>query len=142
MSHNKIQLISLITKYSIDHLKDNINELVETYDDPIPIELRNGKVTPRQEMSINREEADVIIVNQLVALVKKGSSSMCVVCDDTDVFVLLLYFYCREQLICNVTMESPIVGRCVIDLKATPNKHQNIADSLPGVHALSGCDTV
>lgn len=93
-------------------------------------------------MSISLEEADVIIVNQLVSLARRGTSSMCVVCDGTDAFDLLIHFYCREQLICNVTMESPIAGRCVIDLKATANKQSNIADSLPGVHALSGYDTV
>ena len=38
-------------------------------------------------------------------------------------------------------MESPVPGRKVVDTKATANKHRNITDHLPGVHALSGCDT-
>ena len=38
-------------------------------------------------------------------------------------------------------MESPISGRSVIDIRATANKHRNITEYLPGVHALSGCDT-
>lgn len=69
---------------------------------------------------------------------------MCVVCDNTDVFILIIQLYCREQLICNAIKESPIAGCCIIDLKTTANKHNNIADSLPGVgvHALSGCDTL
>ena len=77
----------------------------------------------------------------MVDLAVRGASNISVVCDDTDVFVLLIHFYCREKLNCGVTMESPIAGRCVIDIKATANKHSNITDYLPGVHALSGCDT-
>ena len=62
-------------------------------------------------------------------------------CDDTDVYILLIHFYCREILTLEVTMESPIGGRTAIDIKATATKHANIAGSLPGVHPLSGCDT-
>ena len=86
-------------------------------------------------------EADVIIANQLVDLADRGVNNICVVCDDTDVVILMLHFYCGKNLNCRVIMESPVPGRKVVDTKATANKHRNITDHLPGVHALSGCDT-
>ena len=83
----------------------------------------------------------MIIVNQLVDLADRGVNNICVVCDDTDVFILMLHFYCEKNLNCGVIMESPVPGRKVVDTNATANKHRNITDHLPGVHALSGCDT-
>ena len=38
-------------------------------------------------------------------------------------------------------MESPVPVRTVVDIKATANKHKHIVEHLPGVHALSACDT-
>ena len=38
-------------------------------------------------------------------------------------------------------MESPVPGRTVVDIKATADKHKHIVEHLPGVHALSGCET-
>ena len=38
-------------------------------------------------------------------------------------------------------MESTVSGRAVIDIIATAIKQRELADSLPGMHALSGCDT-
>ena len=141
VTHNKTQLIRLITQYLVDHLANNECNLVITSEQATPVAIGNGEVITRNDLHTTHEEADVIIVNQLVDLAVRGASNICVVCDDTDVFVLLIYFYCREKLDCGVTMMSPVAGRCVIDIKATANKHRNIADCLPGVHALSGCDT-
>lgn len=67
---------------------------------------------------------------------------MCLACDDTDTLVLLIHWYCRVQLICNITMDSPIAGCCVTDLKTTPNRQSIIVDLLPGVDTLSGCESV
>ena len=86
-------------------------------------------------------EADVIIVNQLVYVAVRGALNICVIFDDTDVFALLIHFYCREKLSSGVTMKSLIAGRCVIDIKATANRHRSITNYLPGVLALSCCDT-
>ena len=74
-------------------------------------------------------------------LAGRGSNSIGVMCDDTDVVILMLHFYCGKNLYCGVIMESPVPGRKVVDIKATANKHKNITDHLPGVHALRGCDT-
>ncbi|KAK3894973.1 hypothetical protein Pcinc_001266 [Petrolisthes cinctipes] len=140
VTYNKVQLITLITKYFVDHVEDNTNELI-TAEHPIPISITNGQVRTQTNLRNTHEEADVIIVNQLVYLAARGASNITVVSDDTDVFVLLLYFYCKEKLTCEVFMQSPIASRRTVDIKATATKHSNIAEFLPGVHALSGSDT-
>ena len=61
VTHNNTQLFTLITKYLIDHLEDNQNELVVTSDNPVPVAIRNGEVARRDEFHDIHEEADVII---------------------------------------------------------------------------------
>ena len=112
-----------------------------TSEEPVPIVLRNGKICKRDALYNVHEEADVIIVNQLVYLADQGARNILVVCDDIDVFILLIYFYCGKDLSCGVIMESPVPGRTVVDIKATADKYKHIVEHLPGVHALSGCDT-
>ena len=111
VSHNKTTLIRLITQYLVNHLVDNEFPLVITSEEDTPISISNGEIIPRHDLYITHEEADVIIVNQVVGLADKGASNICVVSDDTDVFLLLLYFYCKEKLDCNITMTSAIAGK-------------------------------
>ena len=141
VTQNKSQLIKLIHQYLVEHLTDNNNKLVITSEHPVPVAIKNGQITLMNCLHNTHEEADVIIVNQLVYLAGIGASHISVICDDTDVFVLLIHFYCKQRLNCRVTMESPIVGRSVIDITATAHKHKDIANFLPAAHALSGCDT-
>ena len=142
VTHNRIQLISLISQYLVEHSLEYDNELVLNSEDPNPVAMKNGEVTKRVDLHNTHEEADLIIVNQLMNVAENGASNICVVCDDTDVFVLLYALLLqRETIDCNVSMESPIAGRSVIDIKATANKHRDIADNLPELHALTGCDT-
>ncbi len=61
---------------------------------------------------------------------------------DTDVFLLLIHFYMKENMSLNVSMQSPSAGRTLIDIRQTAHTHHHILKYLPAVHALSGCDTV
>ena len=65
-----------------------------------------------------------------------------VLCDDTDVFVLLLHFYSLMKTSCPLIMESFFKDRQCIDIKATVTKHKDIIPHILAAHALSGCDTV
>ena len=67
-----------------------------------------------------------------------------VVADDTDVFVLLLHFCCKEDIPASmsVLMISPIHGRSMIDINATVNQHRDIISNLLAAHGLTGCDAV
>ena len=51
-------------------------------------------------------------------------ANICVVCDNTDVVILMLHFYCGKNLNCGVIMESPVPGRKVVDIIVTTNKHK------------------
>ena len=42
----------------------------------------------RHDMANRHEEADVIVVNQVMSAARQGSKNIHAVCDDTDVFVL------------------------------------------------------
>lgn len=141
--YNKVQLIDIICEYLIEHVVDNDTKLVITGKDPTPIELWNNTTIRRCDMKTTHEEADVIIIHQLLQVASdSGITHIKVICDDTDVFILLIHFYIQKDLSLNVTMESPCAGRTVIDIKNTAQKHQNLVKYLPAAHALTGCDTV
>ena len=94
-------------------------------------------------MANSHEEADVIIVNQVMSAARQGYKSINIVCDDTDVFVLLVHFY--ETL--NITSELLMVPtsaktRNVSNIGVTVRKHQEIVPHVLPLHALTGCDTV
>ena len=61
VTHNNSQLFIFITKYLVDHMEYNQNELLVTSDDPVPVAIRNGEVARRDELHNIHEEADVII---------------------------------------------------------------------------------
>ena len=61
VTHNNTQLFTFITKYLVDHMEYNQNELLVTSDDPVPVAMRNGEVARRDEFHNIHEEADVII---------------------------------------------------------------------------------
>jgi hypothetical protein len=67
------------------------------------------------------------------------------VCDDTDVFVLLVHFYnskCEGTNAAPMIMSSPVKERTVIDIRATAQAHSDIASELLAIHGISGADTV
>ena len=88
-----------------------------------------------------QEEADTMILQQVEDVKPKKAL---VVADDTDVFVLLLRFCCKEDLpsSTSVLMVSPIHGCSMIDINTTVNQHGDIIPNLLASHGLTGCDTV
>ena len=95
--NNKVQLINLICNYLINNIHDNQTKLVITGQDPTPVQVWNNGTIQREDLKTNHEEADVIIVHHLVRIASGASddSYIKVVCDDTDVFVLLIHFISR-----------------------------------------------
>ena len=87
---NKVQLISLICEALTDYVKvyPAANELV--------VEMVYGKSTLCEHMRITHEEVDVIIIHHILCLVTSGKQNIIVICDDTDVFLLLMHRY-REN---------------------------------------------
>ena len=145
VTENKVQLISIICKYLSKNrhlLPHNGRSLVVTGGEPTPIELCNGIMTERPDLRTSHEEADVIIIQQVVHLAETGKKTINVIADDTDVFVLLAHFYRERQLTCNLVMTGTSATRSSVDIKATVETHADIIGDLLPAHVLSGCDTV
>ena len=145
--HNKGQLIDLIIEnlqLQKEIFKDFQHKLVVTGRDTIPLEIDREGVRFREEMKNNQEEADVIMLHQMLCILKENSmnANIRVISDDTDVFVLLLHFYKQLHLTCQIVMEATSRGKKCIDIKASVKENEYIVDQLLSGHAISGCDTV
>ena len=139
VSSNTMQLIDLILTELIYH-KDMLNDkLVITGNDPVPIQINQGVVSRRDDMTITHEEADTMIIQQVASV---GAANVLVVADDTDVFVLLCHFVFNGDISGHVMMVSPIRGRTVIDIHESVDKNRAIMGDLLAAHGLTGCDTV
>ena len=79
--------------------------LVITGPEPIPTEIQSGHVKERPDLRTTHEQADVITVQQVVHLANYKKINICVIADDTDVFVLLLHYYKVKQLTCKSSNE-------------------------------------
>ena len=144
---NKKQLINLLVnslKY-INISKAN-RKLVVTGPDPVPFELTINGLVFRDDLKTFHEEADTIIVSQMLSMVGEGYKRIQVICEDSDVFLLLLYHYQENELQgkdIDILMHYPVTS-----IKATsiPNTVESLSpkliSSLLSAHALSGCDTV
>ena len=74
----------------------------------------DGVVFSREDVITSHEEADVIIIHQMVKAAASGVKIINIVCEDTDVFVLLLHFYTKLNLTCHLTMEGPSAERTTV----------------------------
>ena len=71
-----------------------------------------------------------------------GYRNVKVICDDTDVFILLLYYYQKMNWQNDVLLASLDKSRKLISIKDTADKHRASISWLPAMHALSGCNTI
>ena len=143
---NKKQLNKLLcdelSKDRLFHLRSTkTHKLVVTGEDPCPIEIKMEERLNRHDLENQQEEADTIIVQQVLRCAGEAQQ-ITVVSDDTDVFVLLLHHYHQAGLDVPLIMESPRKERVIVDIKATLAKQTQIVKHLLPAHALSGCDTV
>ena len=141
---NKIQLIEIICKYISTKVTDNPveNRLFITGADEIPKMVNNGITVEMLDMRTSHEEADFILVQQCYKAVSEGCSSVSIISDDTDVFVLLAYFYGMLACTVLVMMEATHEKRTVVDIGETVRRYPDLISSLPAMHALTGCDSV
>ena len=71
-----------------------------------------------------------------------GPGKAVVICDDTDVFVLLLHFVHTGDIKAHVVMQpTSLDSNYITDINATCETHKVVPNIL-AAHALSGCDTV
>ena len=139
VSKHKKQLIQLIVTDFMLHKDDFTSRIVVTGNDPVPIEINLGVLIRREDMKVTHDEADTIIINQIVFM---DLSNVLVVAEDTDIFVLLCHFIFSGQISAQVKMASPFKDRAVIDMNATVHSNMQIMSDLLAAHGLTGCDTV
>lgn len=141
---NKVQIINLLCDALVDRFQTDRTdkELVITGPDPVPYSIQKGMCLRRTDLKVTHEEADVIIVNHVVDVARGTQKTIHIICDDTDVFVLLVHFVASEGLCNNIFLVPTRPSRNAIDIGATANQHAEIAKYLLPLHALTGCDTV
>lgn len=99
----------------------------------------NVTMETHEDGAFEHDEADVTMISYVLEAARCGKRVIRVLSDDTDVFILLLYWVYREQLVCKVQMER--WDGTVLDINAACIKLGPRCLQLLGMHALSGCDT-
>ena len=100
-------------------------------------------VIERRDLSSSHVEADTKIVQHAVTRCMVGEV-VSVMCDDTDVFPLLLHhvhFVAEMKPNGQLCMCSPVKDRAVIDIMQSVKVHTSIVPDLLALHAFTGADT-
>ncbi len=59
----------------------------------------------RQDMTMHDHEADITLVSYMIDQVKQEAQTVTILSDDTDVFVLLVYFTQKLKITAHMQME-------------------------------------
>ena len=134
-TNTKLQLIERTTDFLMDEFTKQRcqNKLIITGKDEIPYQTHLGVRLRRGDMQTSHEEADVIIPQQVLQAVNEGNQCVKVICDDTYVFILLMYFYHQQKVKSIVLLESTGSTRSVICIGSTVKKHEEMVPYLPAV---------
>lgn len=99
----------------------------------------NVSMETRDDGVFGHDEADVTMVSYVLEAANCRKGVIRILSDDTDVFILLVYWVYRAELQCKVQMER--WDGTVLDVNATCADLGPKCLQLLGMHALSGCDT-
>ena len=77
----------------------------------------------------------------MLQAVGEGKNVVRVLCDDTDVFVLLAFWMWRNQFVDKCQMQMERWDGAVLDINQPCTKLGSKCLQLLGMHALTGCDT-
>ena len=142
-TRTKIQLINIICNGLLDQFTKSRCQKpsVITGQDDVLTYTRNSLQMKRQDMKTTHKEAGVIIPQQVQKANDDGYRNVKVIFDNTDMFILLLYYYQKINWQ-NVLLASLDESRKLVSIKVTAEKHTASISWLPAMHALSGCNTV
>ena len=107
------------------------------------VEVPNNVVEVPDLKSNHREAEPRIAVHAMFASSTEDSSAVCVVADDTDVYILLLYVsqYCSGKVYFRKGTGSSNDGTTYHDVKSLLNHlGEAVCKIMPAFHALTGCD--
>ena len=99
------------------HTKRQLSRVLSTFDmsAAVTIATRNTGV-------IGHGEADVTIISYVLQAVGDGKNVVRVLCDDTDVFVLLVFWMWRKQLVDKCQMQMKRWDGAVLNINQTWTK--------------------
>ena len=90
-----------------------------------------------------RDEADITIISYMLQAADDGCHVVRVLSDDTDIFVLLVYWTWRCDLQDRLAVQMEKWDGVVLDVNATfSHLRSTVCSQLLGAHAITGCDTV
>ncbi len=99
----------------------------------------NAMMDTRDDGAFGEQEVDITMISYVLEAAYDGKGVIRMLSDDTDMFVLLVYWLYQEELQCKVHMEW--WDAKVLDINATCTDLGSKCLQLLGMHALSGCDT-
>ena len=118
------------------HNKRHLSRVLSTFD------MGAAVIIDTQDTgAFEHEAADVTIISYVLQAVGEGKNVVRVSCDDTDVFVLLVFWMWRNQLVDTCQMQIERWDGTVPDINQTCIKLGSKCLQLLGMHALTGCDT-
>ena len=89
------------------------------------------------------DEADITIISYMLQASYDGCHVVRVLSDDTDIFVLLVYWTWRCDLQDRLAVQMEKWDGVVLDVNATcAHLGSTVCSQLLGAHAITGCDTV
>lgn len=97
------------------------------------------EMVSRADSIVTHDEADVSLISYMLDAARRGAATIRILCDDTDVFVLLVFWCWKAGITCRLQMEK--WNGTVLDINSTVHKLGDQCRSILAVHALSGCDT-
>ena len=99
-------------------------------------------VVSRNDLKSSHEEADINIVKQCMSCAVEKNRYIKIICEDTDVFVLLTAYILTYSIESLVFIEAFASNRSIVDINKTARRSAEIVLSLIAAHTLSGCDNV
>ena len=94
----------------------------------------------RADSLVTHDEADVTLISYMLRSLAAWAKVICLLCDDSDVFTLAVYWMWKKHVQCHVQVEK--WDGTVLDVNATVAVLGAKCKDLLGMYALSGCDTV
>ena len=149
---SRASLVSFICQYICDNGQDLLHAkksvvLAGGFKDGEVVKVLNEVgVSSLEGLYSTQEEADTRLVLH-ANMLWRDHPRIIIRCDDTDVLVLLVYYWSSGALSDEVYMHAGYSGKFVLKERFIHVHHISIklgkvaCTSLPAVHALSGCDT-
>lgn len=141
---NKTSLIKfLVEEWKLPQYREMLHgKVVYTTCEETCYRLTENECEEVVELHFTHEEADTRLLLHALHAANAGSKAVVITAEDTDVMVLCLGF--QKNITCPIYQKCGTQNRTrFVDIsKVASSLGENVCDSLIGLHAFTGCDTV